>query len=393
MTFKHVSTSTHFTSDGLNNDYGSPRLQHLSSSPIDQSGDSSAFDGDRTSDRTSEQILRRVLLTLLPSRSTYLREVLGGGRSRSGVDENKSDKRNGNYIRFGKKHSPLKRTEPKARSYMASFGTWAKKPDGGQFMRFGRSVGSRNTTGGVSTKKNELQGTKNASKISAKSSDWKRFMRFGRRPAAMEKRFMRFGRAYGKDDSAVEDRDQSREADLPFDMLFSRFSRNFMRFGRSRASPTTDSNDVAGKRYMRFGKRQDPFSVHGARQQKRFMRFGRDLRKKRFMRFGKAQSDGVPKQINVISNEIEDAAAQKQAGQIQSEKRFMRFGKRHNEGANRENSLYAAQKRFMRFGKRTLIIDGSSPKRFMRFGKRTPTTAAKKRFLRFGKKSSQGTAK
>ena len=188
-------------------------------------------------------------------------------------------------------------------------------------------------------------------------------MRFGRSSAEQEKekRFMRFGRAHGKiDESGVEDDDQSHGSEPPVDALFFRFGRNFMRFGRAHANPDTDS------------KRQEAPVAIGARQQKRFMRFGRAPAQKRFMRFGKSMPNAVA--VNLAADGAEYDADK----QIQPEKRFMRFGKRTDDGAIGDNSLNAAHKRFMRFGKRTLVIGAGTPKRFMRFGRSTDRPAAKR---------------
>ena len=203
-------------------------------------------------------------------------------------------------------------------------------------------------------------------------------MRFGRRSAAQEKekRFMRFGRAHGKiDESAVEDDGQSRGNEPPVDALFFRLGRNFMRFGRANANPDTDTGKT-----RRFSKRQEASVANGARQQKRFMRFGRVPGQKRFMRFGKSMPNAA--------DGAEYDADKQLASEIQPEKRFMRFGKRTDDGAIGDNSLKAAHKRFMRFGKRTLVVGVGTQKRFMRFGRSTDTPAAK----RLWKKTSGGTA-
>ncbi|GFN93782.1 FMRFamide neuropeptides [Plakobranchus ocellatus] len=122
--------------------------------------------------------------------------------------------------------------------------------------------------------------------------------------------------------------------------------KRFMRFGKSYDS----LDDLADKRFMRFGKRFMRFGKsYDDLADKRFMRFGKrdSLSDKRFMRFGKS-ADSL------------------------SDKRFMRFGKS-------ADSL--SDKRFMRFGKRANSL---SDKRFMRFGK-SADSFSDKRFMRFGK--------
>ena len=351
-----------YSSDYSNNDFYLERLNHLNSPLIGPS----AFAVD---DDARKQLSRRAVLALLPAKSTNLLRLLTGR-----YDENRIERRAGNYIRFGKKKYPqqTKRMGNMVRSYMDSFGTRDKKPDG-VFMRFGRSLPDRDTD--VTPSENEAADANETTNVgnSLKKLNWKRFMRFGRIPKAAEKqkRFMRFGRAHENDGSAVDD------ADEPSNAGFSRINRNFMRFGRSHINAATDS--------------KTSLSIHEARQQKRFMRFGRDLKRKRL---SMPNPDSEPKQRSIVpEDEAVGADHEHTSGQAKPAKRFMRFGKRPNDEANSDTSPIAAYKRFMRFGKRTRNIDGISPKRFMRFGKRPYSSQVMKRFLRVVKKPSIGAMK
>ena len=116
--------------------------------------------------------------------------------------------------------------------------------------------------------------------------------------------------------------------------------KRFMRFGKS----SSDFNDLADKRFIRFGKRFMRFGRPGQTPDKRFMRFGRsfdDFADKRFIRFGKRAD---------------------QAGEF-SDKRFVRFGR-----AYLGDLSDTADKRFIRFGRK---FDKLGDKRFMRFGRST----------------------
>ena len=334
------------TSDYSNNGYDQESL-HLLNSPL--IGPSTFSD-----DEARQQLLRRTVLALLPAKSTNLLRLLTGGQRGGYDEENRSDKRAGYYMRFGKKpHSQQsKRMGYMARSYLNSFGSRDKKPDG-VFMRFGRSLlADRNTDDVITPSENEAADanhTKNDGS-SVKEMNWKRFMRFGRVPSAAEKqkRFMRFGRAHEKDGLAVEDPDEPSNT---------RFSRVIL------------------------------LSEPEAGQQKRFMRFGRDLRRKR-LSMPNPDLQVEPKQTSIVRDESADANLDDISDQAKAAKRFMRFGKRPNDEGNHDNTPIAASKRFMRFGKRTRNIDNISPKRFMRFGKRPYSSKVIKRFMRFGKRSS-----
>ena len=274
-----------FTSDYSNNGYDQESL-HLLNSP---------FIGPSTfaEDEARQQLLRRTVLALLPAKSTNLLRLLTGGQRGGYDDENRSDKRAGYYMRFGKKpHSQQsKRMGYMARSYLNSFGSRDKKPDG-VFMRFGRSLlADRNTDDVITPIENEAADanhTKNDGS-SVKEMNWKRFMRFGRVPSAADKqkRFMRFGRAHEKDGLAVEDLSgQAKQA------------KRFMRFGkRPNDEANSDNTPIAAyKRFMRFGKRTRNIENISP---KRFMRFGKRPHSskviKRFMRFGKKSSTGAMK--------------------------------------------------------------------------------------------------
>ncbi|KAM7342817.1 FMRFamide related propeptide [Cochliomyia hominivorax] len=198
----------------------------------------------------------------------------------------------------------------------------ARDARGDNFMRFGRSVNTKN----------------DFMRFGRGGND---FMRFGRTPS---KDFIRFGRAAGTDN-------------------FIRFGRsagqNFMRFGRAAAQDFMRFARAPSQDFMRFGRApgQD-FMRFGRAPSQDFMRFGR-APSQDFMRFGRAPSQDFMRFGRAGHDNFMRFGRSPQRD-------FMRFG--------RDGIKLPKNNNFMRY---------SRPDNFMRFGRAPPQPSGN--FIRFGK--------
>ncbi|XP_065369055.1 FMRFamide neuropeptides [Calliphora vicina] len=222
----------------------------------------------------------------------------------------------------------------------------ARDARGDNFMRFGRSVNTKN----------------DFMRFGRGAND---FMRFGRSPSSSQD-FMRFGRAAGTDN-------------------FMRFGRqanqDFMRFGRAPGQDFMRFGRTPNRDFMRFGRSpSQDFMRFGRSPSQDFMRFGRTPSQD-FMRFGRAPGQDFMRFGRASGQDFMRFG--RASGQD-----FMRFGRAGQDGFMRFGRT--PQHDFMRFGRNPLKIPVntnfmrySRPDNFMRFGRAPPQPSDN--FIRFGK--------
>ena len=271
-------------------------------------------------------------------------------------DKSKQKSLQDNFMRFGKRSSeefPLAASldegfvdkTPSMRLERSQ--QTARDARGDNFMRFGRSLDTKN----------------DFMRFGRGSND---FMRFGR--AAAGDNFMRFGRSANQDFMRF-----GRTPTQDF-MRFGRTpTHDFMRFGRSASQDFMRFGRQPSQDFMRFG-RSSPsqdFMRFGRTPTQDFMRFGRSSPSQDFMRFGRTPSQDFMR-----------------FGRSPSTQDFMRFGR-----AGQDNFMRFGRdphQDFMRFGRsspkipvNTNFMRYSRPDNFMRFGRAPPQPSDN--FIRFGK--------
>lgn len=208
----------------------------------------------------------------------------------------------------------------------------ARDARGDNFMRFGRSIDTKNDFMRFGRGSNDFMRFGRA----AAGDNFMRFgrtpsqdfMRFGRTP---KQDFMRFGRQPSQDFMRF-----GRSASQNFMRFGPQPSQDFMRFGRSPSQDFMRFGRIPSQDFMRFGRsHSQDFMRFGRAGQDNFMRFGRDPHQD-FMRFGR-NAPKIPINTNFMRYSRPDNFMRFGRAPPQPNDNFIRFGK-SLEKSNDKNS-------------------------------------------------------